>query len=152
MNLVGGATYSGDPASSDRDWVRFRIGDTDTRDFLLGDDEIDAMLAEQSANRWLAAAECCEHIAARLAREADISTGGPGQQNRALSQRSVAYAKAAARLRLRASAQATPYCGGISIADKETERDDDDRPADVFAVDQFDHPDAGTRLSTDTDT
>lgn len=136
MEIVGQGTYEGNPASSDLDWVRFRIGDVDPRDWLMGNDEITAILAEQT-NRWLAAAECAEHIAARLSREADTSINGPGAQNRSLSQRAAAYERLAKRLRQRAGFQAVPYAGGISIDDKDTEVADTDRPADVFTADQW---------------
>lgn len=144
MEISGAWTYDGNPTWSttstarQRDWVRFRVGDTDGRDKLISDEEISAMVAE-TGNRWLAAAECAEHIAARLAREADISTAGDGGQNRALSQRARAYEALAQRLRRRASFQATPYAGGISVDDKDDQVDDDDRPVDPFIADQWDN-------------
>jgi hypothetical protein len=116
--------------------MRFQVGDTDSRDWLLSDNEIVAVTDLQT-NYWFAAAECAEHIAARLAREADTSISGPGAQNRALSQRAAAYERLAARLRRRASFAATPYAGGISIDDKDSEAADTDRPADAFTADQW---------------
>ncbi len=52
------ATY--DPAlPTDRDWVRFLIGDRTVSSARLQDGEIDAVLAEE-ANKYLAAARCAE--------------------------------------------------------------------------------------------
>jgi hypothetical protein len=59
-------TYSGDPANSDRDWVRFKIGDTDMSDGQLHDAEIDAMLSEKD-HRALAAASCAEAVSNKYA-------------------------------------------------------------------------------------
>lgn len=53
-------TYSGDPASSEHDWVRFTIQDTEDP-FEFQDPEVDAVLAEQTASgqgkKYLAAAD-----------------------------------------------------------------------------------------------
>lgn len=38
-------SYSGDPSTSDRDSLRFLIGDTDSNDQLLQDEELDYILA-----------------------------------------------------------------------------------------------------------
>lgn len=38
-------TYSNDPNDSDRDYVRFRLGDTDSTDVILFDEEIDGAIA-----------------------------------------------------------------------------------------------------------
>ena len=57
---------------TDRDRVRFYVGDTDANDQLVQDEEIDAMLAlfpATDAQRvQKAARRVCEHLAARFAR------------------------------------------------------------------------------------
>jgi hypothetical protein len=62
------ATY--DPTlPTDRDWVRFLIGDTNVTpatDALFTDEEIDAVLTEQS-NKYLAAARLLSNLSARWA-------------------------------------------------------------------------------------
>lgn len=54
------ATY--DPTlATDRDWVRFLIGDRGPTTFRLTDEEIDAVLAEE-ANKYMAAYRCAVAI------------------------------------------------------------------------------------------
>lgn len=63
-------SWSYNPAnvgSSDKDWVRLQIGDTDTNDQLLSDEEINGVLARE-VRRDIAAVSCAEEIAARFAR------------------------------------------------------------------------------------
>lgn len=58
-------TFSYDPTlPTDRDWVRFIIGDRVVETASLDDGEIDAVLA-QEANKYLAAARCGRIILAR---------------------------------------------------------------------------------------
>lgn len=66
------ATYDGSLLrTSERDWLRFRIGDVNydaagDLDVILEDEEIDALLVEE-ANKWLAAAEALTSIKLRFA-------------------------------------------------------------------------------------
>ena len=57
------ATYNED-LSSDKDWVRFLIGDTVTATAALDDDTILAVLAAEP-NKYFAAARCGEAASAR---------------------------------------------------------------------------------------
>ena len=91
-------TYSGNPSPSDRDTVRFLIGDTTVPEFLT-DEEIDWCLIEE-VNIYLAGALCCESIAARLAQEIDKSVGDISVQ---LSQKYAHYVERGKWLRYRAS-------------------------------------------------
>lgn len=81
--------------STDRDWVRLRIGDTDASWPLLQDDTIDAILAAHGNDRLRAALACARAIVAQLARQAD--TDNTGLSVRA-SQRAEAYRKLVAEL------------------------------------------------------
>jgi len=67
-------TYSGDPASSNLDAVRYYIGDTDTTDQLLTNAEINFEVAEHG-NALGAALSCCMALAAKFARQADYKIG-----------------------------------------------------------------------------
>ena len=67
-------TYSRDPSVSDRDKVRFLIGDTDVDDQLISDEEIDWLLTEESSVTS-ASVRACETVAAKFARLADKSVG-----------------------------------------------------------------------------
>lgn len=132
-------TYTGDPSSSDRDAVRFKVGDTDDQDGLVADEEIDHLLtAEGSVTS--AAAAVCEHLARRFARFASKSVSAPGGFSASVSydQRSRAYADLAVKLREEAGRVATfAYAGGISLADKETLDNDTDRLPPFVTEDQF---------------
>lgn len=123
MNIVGNWTYTGQPADSNTDAVRFLMGDTDPSDKLVGDEEI-AFALTNEGDIFAAASLVCDHLAARFAREADTSVGGEIQ--RALSQRSAAFAARAKELRTKLTRRAGFYAGGISIADRDTNEDDTD--------------------------
>lgn len=68
-------TYSGDPASSSRDAVRFWIGDTDTDDQLLNDEELDFLLAAADDNIGAAAMNAVRGLIGKFARMVDRSHG-----------------------------------------------------------------------------
>lgn len=74
-----GWSYSGDPASSTRDAVRFLIQDTDAERPLLSNEDIDYVMATwmpKYASVFLSAAQCCEVIAGSFAREVSVSADG----------------------------------------------------------------------------
>jgi len=54
---------------TDRDKVRFHVGDTDNDNLMLSDDEVTFALTEKADNIYLAAASLCRSIAARFARD-----------------------------------------------------------------------------------
>ena len=131
-------SYSFDPASNHRDKVRFLIGDTDTADQQLQDEEIDAVLEDSSDDPYLAAINCAEGLSAKWSRKANKSVG-----DLSISYGSVAksFSDLAQRLRRTASLQlAAPYAGGISIADKDSVEDDSDRVVPAFSVGMHDYP------------
>lgn len=102
-------TYSGNPSASDLDAVRFAIGDTDSRDPILQDEEINYLLTVKvSINN--AAYEACNRIVAKFSRMAD-QTVGPVQTN--YSQLVKHYKALANDLRVNANSNAIPYAGGI---------------------------------------
>jgi hypothetical protein len=68
-------SYSGNPASSTRDAVRFLIGDTDTNDQLLSNEEIDYTISS-SGSLYQAAHDCAYAIASSFARLASSKTVG----------------------------------------------------------------------------
>jgi len=67
-------TYSGDPSTSERDQVRFLVGDTDTNDQLLTDEEISYLLTTKK-NVVKAAIEACNRLIAKFSRDVDYSIG-----------------------------------------------------------------------------
>lgn len=98
--------------TSDRDKVRLKIGDTDSADALLSDDEVDTCLAEHGdLNR--AAAAAAEAIAAQFSRQFDFQTDGQAFRR---SQKAAAYRALAKELRAKAGiqTQATTRTDGYS--------------------------------------
>ena len=140
-------TYSS-PASGDRDKVRTYIGDTDTNDQLLSDEQITYALEEEATIR-AASALAAEWIAALFSRKADKSVG---DLSISYSQRAQQYMALAAGLRSRSARAVLPYFGGISQTTKDTREADTDRVKPAFTVDMLDNPNAGAGTDeTDAD-
>jgi len=92
-------TWSYDSSlTTDKDKVRFYIGDTDQTDQLLQDEELSFLLTEMS-NVLLAAAYAAKAIAAKFSRQADKAVG---DLRISLSQKAQAYVSLAADLEKRA--------------------------------------------------
>jgi len=135
-------TYSGDPAASSLDAVRFLVGDTDTDDQLVTDEEIMYLLA-QVGNVYAAARDAARAITAKFARMPDQSVDGLSYR---YSQRAASFSALAARLDRQSSMRsAGPVAGGLSRARKQTVEQDADRVAPSFERDQFSFP--GTESS-----
>jgi hypothetical protein len=91
-------TYSGNPAASALDQVRFITGDTDSTDQLLSNEEI-AWLISSRLTAQNAAPYAAEAIAASLARESDSSKSvGDLSLSRSLSARAAKFYSLADRL------------------------------------------------------
>ena len=120
-------TYSGDPTASDRDAVRFEIGDTNTNDQQLTDAEIDYALA-QRGSVIQAAIYCAERLISLYSRYVAQSVGAVNVQ---YNQRIDHYKGLIARLRLRGG-KVTPFIGGQSLAGKIAADEDSDRNAPKF--------------------
>lgn len=106
--------FSYDPRlPTDRDWLRFLVGDTSSHAPALGDDEYDALLADEpdpephvygaepTLAQWRAwrcrvAAQAADLIAAKHARDVDRSMNGQSVQ---LSVRAKQYYALAVKLR-----------------------------------------------------
>lgn len=138
MAITGGTvTYSGDPSASSLDKVRFLIGDTNTNDAKLSDEEI-LWLISSEGNIYNAAALCCEQIVTS-SRLVDRKIGDLEIRASAQAQSFTSLAKS---LRRRAAMSAVPWAGGISRADKSSREQDTDRVKPAFTVGQFDTPGA----------
>jgi|SRR5690606_24112387 len=92
-------SYSGNPSTSEKDEVRFLLGDTSQDDPLLQDEEIEYLLDQHDGSALTAAVEGCERIIAKLSREADMSSGATSIS---ASQRRKHYADLLTQLRRRA--------------------------------------------------
>lgn len=147
-------TYSGDPSSSARDAIRFLIGDTDTTDQLISDEEIAWVNTEASGTAtattalYDAAARCCLTVASKLARQSDKSVG---DLSVSLSQRSAAYKAMALEMKglaTRSGSVPVPYAGGITISDKEIDQENSDIFRTWFVAGQFENVRDGGRTQT----
>jgi hypothetical protein len=147
-------TYGGDPSANARDAIRFLIGDTDTTDQLLSDEEIAWVNSEASGTAtgttalYDAAYRCCLTIASKLAREADKQIG---DLSVSMSQRAKAYREQAASLKElsgREGGVPIPYAGGITISDKEIDEENSDIFRTWFSSGQFENVRDGGRSQT----
>ncbi len=145
--------YSGRPASSDKDTVRFLIGDVCEDEPLMQDEEIEYSLT-QFTKTQLAAALCLRSLAARYSRTVpvkvgDVSIGGAKDI-------AEAYMKRAKELDphgLTASVNiALPQFGGLSISEKQTLAEDTDAVQPSFVKGMNDIPGGpGSITSADDD-
>lgn len=69
-------SYSGNPADSEKDAVRFLIGDTDANDELLSDEEIDYVIVESGGSKYQAAHDAAYAIASKFSRMAQSKSVG----------------------------------------------------------------------------
>ena len=132
-------SWTYDPAmASDRDKVRFRLGDTVEAGALLQDEEIDGLLADAGSvtNATIAGADA---LAMRFASLAQSKTDDIGQSVN-YGDRSARYRALADRLRANASRLAMPFAGGISQASKDANVANTDRVAPAFTRELHDTP------------
>lgn len=128
-------TYSGNPAASARDEVRFLTADTDSKKaWTLQDGEVDYAVAKYSDNVLLAAAVCAEAILGKFKaveqsrKLGDLSVDYTGQFK--------FYSDLSYTLRQRANlAGVAPYAGGVSIAEKQAQDADADRQSPAAKID-----------------
>lgn len=135
--------YTGRPDQSNRDKVRFLIGDTCRDDQQVQDEEIAWALSDQSDNVELAAAKVLRAMAAEWSRVASVKVGDVAITNAAaiakgLSERADEldpYGLAMGGVSL-----VIPRFGGLSISEKETLAEDSDAVQPSFSRGMFDNP------------
>lgn len=98
-------SYSNDPSDSDKDQVRFLIGDTDENEQLLADEEINFLVGKHDSI-WGACAEACESIAAQYSKRADVGLSGGMDSD--ISQKVEHYNQKAKEFRRKAAGANTP--------------------------------------------
>jgi hypothetical protein len=151
MSVVGNWTYSGDPRDSDRDAVRFLIGDTNESDQLVSDEEIAYMLLSMSVYR--AAALAATGISKAFAGKASSKTVGSLSLKNGFEKKADSYKDLAARLDGMANKGAltsfVAYAGGISSADKQANEYDSDWEKPSFYRGIHDNPGALTPFRGD---
>jgi hypothetical protein len=136
-------TYSGDPDSSALDSIRFLVGDTDTNDQLLANEEISWVNKQVSGSTtstdaiYTVAYRCMLTIASKFSRLADQSVG---DMRVSMSQKAKGAREQARELLTLAAQEGgtpTPYAGGITISDKELDLDNSDLVKPFFRSGQF---------------
>jgi len=132
--------YTGDPANSDRDAVRFLVGDTCEADPLLQDAEVDFVISEQTTNE-LAAAYCLRALAARFSRQVTKKIGDVSVNCSDLAK---AFAERADELDPNGITKnvplALPSFGGLSIDEKDSLAEDEDAVQPSFSRGMNDMP------------
>ena len=136
-------TYTGNPSATARDAIRFLVGDTDTNDQLVSDEEIawvnNQVSGSDTATTYLysAAYRTMLTIASKFSRLADQTVG---DLKVSLSQKADNARTQAVELKVLAGREGmvpVPNAGGISISDKEIDRANSDRVAPFFTSGQF---------------
>lgn len=129
-------SYSGRPGSSNKDTVRFLIGDTNPKDKLLDDCEIEYLISSEGTPER-AAICAAETIAAMFSRDFD------GKSNRTTSSKiAEQYHKLSKRLRAKyAHRPFVPFVGGLKNSDKKTHEADGSTVSPFFDRDLHDSVD-----------
>lgn len=138
INIVGDETGTSEKISQ----VRFLIGDTDSSDYAVANENILFALA-QNPNIYAAAAMCARAMAAKYASEVDTKFESVSVN---YSQKAKAYYDLAKRLERQAKTSGglgIPLAGGISITERDSVNADSDRIPPSFYTDQFRNPDGG---------
>lgn len=139
-------TYSGNPSDSDKDAVRFLVGDKDSTDQQISDEEI-TFLMTQKSNVYAAAALAAGCIAAKYARD----VGSSIESVRVFSADRYKHYKDLENELDNKSKGATsdgyglPVVTGISESDIRSVEQDTDRVQSAFKKRQFDNPPYGRR-------
>lgn len=130
-------SYSHDPATSDKDAVRFLIGDTNSDDKLLSDAEVTYTLSTEGSVLQ-AAINCLQNLIVVFSRQVD---GSKKEGSQALSQKVQSFRTALdSLLERQAMGALNIFAGGISRTQKSTECSDTDRVPPVFTKQMFDNP------------
>ena len=136
-------SYSGDPDSSALDAIRFLIGDTDTNDQLLANEEISWTNSQITGSTtstdslYTVAYRCMITIASKFSRLADQAVG---DMRVSMSQKAKGAREQAKELKRLAESEGgtpTPYAGGITVSDKEIDLDNSDLVKPYFRSGQF---------------
>ena len=139
--------YSHNPKNSAKDEVRFLIGDTNSKDPLLQDEEINYLLERYNNYPMNASIEACEMVVSKFSRQADESVGGV---SKSFSQKATAYLKLRDMLRTRMAINgARPYAGGISVSDKQKNDQNSDLAPPTFTKHQFENKQVAPWTSDD---
>lgn len=135
-------TYSGDPSTSTRNYVRFLLNDTDSTDALFSDEELAYVITEWNGDAYDAARELAEILIARFARLADSSSKSVGDisVSESYSSKIAHYQQLANSLYQRKMRKSPPAPWAKSDALKSTDDKTTTDFATDFVVGQMDNP------------
>ena len=128
--------YSGDPLSSEKDWVRHKIRDTDECAPEFSDEEILAELSE-NGNKLVAAAKLLRVLAIKYSKMATMRVGDVSKN---CSDIAKAYKERADELDKEISILAIPSFGGLSKDEKRQLDQDEDAVQPSFRIGMDDDP------------
>lgn len=129
-------TYTAQPQNVKIDAVRLTIGDTDTNDQQLQDEEIQYFIDTNNQDILIASIAAARALQGRYSRQADEVTG---EVEVKFSQRAKAYKELVLQLEEKFNSHINnnpvPFAGGISIADIDNNLSNPDRPRELFQID-----------------
>ena len=132
--------YTGNPGDATpaerRDYVYFRVGDTDTAHQLLTDAEVDALLLTAGDNTLIASSRAAKALGARFAKQPRVAHGPSSVDPSKIAEN---YFQLADELNDEYLACATVLCGGISKSDVQATESDSDRVVPSFGIGQDDY-------------
>lgn len=108
-------SYSGNPAKSDLDAVRFTCGDTNDDERFIQDEEISYLLTREGSVEG-AAIEACEAIARTFLNKTDVTVGRISVKGSEISKR---FSDCADRLRNQLGIFASMKVGGVNKSESE---------------------------------
>lgn len=130
-------TYS-DPGLNTKDQVRYLVGDTDSDDPLVTDEEILWQLGQQGSTKQAAIA-VARQLSIKFARYATVRDGASSID---WNERAKQYRQIVEDLQhdLLLQDGLVPYAGGISVGDKEAVEQDTDRTVPAFTRTLHEYP------------
>lgn len=132
-------SYSGNPASSSLNAVRFLVGDTDSADPIVTDEEINFAIGINS-DVYAASVIVIKAIIAKYSRDVDSQI----ESVRVSSSQRVSHftnlLNSYESVVQDSEGLGTPVVSGVSVSDMEDVDNDDDIPKPAFEKDQFTFP------------
>lgn len=127
-------------ANGRRNSVRFLVGDTDSTDVQISDDEILFALAQNGDNIYAAGAFCCRALAAKYARRVDTELDGALSASYSDMHKHYIAMSENLDAEYRKSSGLGIKAGGMTISSIDNVRSDDDRVSPSFRRDRFRNP------------
>ena len=131
--------------------VRLLVGDTDTTDQLVQNEEITFALSQTGDNVYYGAVWICRAIAAKFSRLVTTTLDGALSAN--YSDKAKQYNQLAVQIEAqgkKTSGKALGvFAGGISVTEMNVANSDPDRVKPAFSITQFDNPEAGDQYLPD---